>query len=299
MTNADQAQAGDGNDRNHGQAAPTPIRSSFDALAASLAGIAAGRPILFLVNGGNWGDSLIREGAECFLRHYGFTYTAVKASRIEKNRMTLAQAKARTGHPDPLVVYNGNGAFTDHYRRVPFLAELSRQASTMVFLPSTYAVRPEDYDFGPDTHFFARDRFESMKNCPKATFCHDMAFFLTLSAPPPRDPVGLFMRTDRERPEDAPLPLGNVDISLKGRQSTPIRRFVNAIGRYETIYTNRLHVGICGALLGRKVHLFGNDYFKIRAIHDSSIAPYFPNVTYAERGEVPDMAPRPFWRRFF
>lgn len=277
----------------------TPFSPEFDMLAARLRELTAGKPILFLVNSGNWGDSLIREGAERFFRHHGFTYTAVKSGRIERNRLSVAAAKAKTGHREPVMVYNGNGVFTRHYRRATVLAELTNHFQTSVFLPSTYAIRREELNFSPNTHFFARDRFESQQNMPEAPFCHDMAFFLSLTAPPPTAPVGVFMRTDAERPAYAPVPRGNVDISTKGRQSTPIDGFVRAIGRYETIYTNRLHVGICGALLGRKVHLFGNDYFKIRAIYESSIAPYFPNVIYAERGDVPDMPPQPFWRRFF
>ena len=83
------------------------------------------------------------------------------------------------------------------------------------------------------------------------------------------------MREDMEKPENTVNPRGNIDISKRGRAHTPIDGFLEKIGTARHVHTNRLHVGIAATLLGRQVNLSGNDYFKIRAIFESSIKPHF------------------------
>ncbi|MCV2882982.1 polysaccharide pyruvyl transferase family protein [Actibacterium sp. XHP0104] len=131
-----------------------------------------------------------------------------------------------------------------------------------------------------DAIFYARDKGESLRNVEDARFCHDMAFFLTPEPGTPTRKVGAFMREDGERPANAPIPPGNRDISAEGRAHTPVRRFLDQIARYETIYTNRLHVSISGALLGRRVHLFPNDYLKNELVFEATLKPNFPNVSF-------------------
>jgi exopolysaccharide biosynthesis predicted pyruvyltransferase EpsI len=124
-----------------------------------------------------------------------------------------------------------------------------------------------------------------MAHVPGARFCHDMAFFLDL---PPITPVaaqGRFFRTDRESLGQG-LPEGNRDISFEGTEVTPIQGFFDAIGQFETVHTDRLHVAIVAALLGRRTHLYANGYHKNAAIFRSSLAPFYPNVSYHEFREV-------------
>jgi exopolysaccharide biosynthesis predicted pyruvyltransferase EpsI len=49
------------------------------------------------------------------------------------------------------------------------------------------------------------------------------------------------------------------------------RDLLDTIGRAEIIVTNRLHVGIAGALLGKRVQLYDNSYGKIRDVYQSSL----------------------------
>lgn len=134
---------------------------------------------------------------------------------------------------------------------------------------------------------------------PQALFCHDMAFYLQMPEITPRNEIGVFMRTDSERPTGTPLPRGNLDLSLKGRSETPINRFVAEIARHKVVFTNRLHIGICAAMLGREVHLSGNDYFKIRAIYEASIKPSFSNVMFSTDTNVPEPTGRSVWSRLW
>ncbi|MCG7572982.1 hypothetical protein MHM39_05335 [Phaeobacter sp. CNT1-3] len=258
-------------------------RPEFDQLAAHIKSVLNGRPALFVINPGNWGDSLIREGAEAFLRHYGIPYVGVRFKDLIKKRLTLTEAKARTFHDDPVLIFNGNGAFCPHYQTLGRVAELSQEFKTSIILPSTYAVDVPAGTFAPDTHLFVRDRFQSQDRLPDVPFCHDMAFFLELSDEPATHNLGLLFREDGEAPEGFELPDGNIDVSKFGRAHTPIDGFVRHIAQYERIETNRLHVGIAAALLKREVQISSNDYFKIGAIFDSSIRDYFPNAQFVER----------------
>ena len=255
-------------------------KPEFDALAARIHEIRDGRPALFFINPGNWGDSVIREGAEAFLRAHGVPYLPLRMKDFVRRRLSLDAAREHVGHPNPVVIYNGCGAFTPHYELGAKIASLFRNFETGIVLPSTYAMDIDPSDFARETHFFARDRFESQKRLPSAPFCHDMAFFLKARAAEPTKDTGLLYRADREAPEGFEMPEGNRDISNEGRAYTPLDGFLEGIGQFRKVRTNRLHVGIASALLGRDTELSGNDYFKIRAIYDSSMREHFPHVSF-------------------
>ena len=84
----------------------------------------------------------------------------------------------------------------------------------------------------------------------------------------------------------------------RGRTHTPIDGFLARIAAVDEVHTNRLHVGIAGAMLGRKVTFYDNDYFKNRAIFRTSIEPYYPNVRFGAPSDVP-AGPAPWYRRLF
>jgi exopolysaccharide biosynthesis predicted pyruvyltransferase EpsI len=262
------------------------MQQAFDFLAADIRAVAKDRPLLFLLNAGNWGDSLIREGSERFFAHYGFRYFTVKVQDLAKGRVSLAESRKRTGHPEPIAVFNGGGSYDPRYGRIPFVSQLTHHFDHTFFLPASYPAAMADADYSEKVTFYARDTANSMQNMADAKFCHDMAFFTDLSAPSPVRKNGIFMRADSERPAAAPIPKGNRDISSEGRTHTPIRRFVSEIAKHEVVFTNRLHVCICAALLGRRVHFFPNDHFKNRAVFESSLKDRFPLVSFHEHYEL-------------
>jgi exopolysaccharide biosynthesis predicted pyruvyltransferase EpsI len=55
--------------------------------------------------------------------------------------------------------------------------------------------------------------------------------------------------------------------------------FLQSINRFSSVRTDRLHVAIGAALLGKNVDLYSNDYFKNRAVYDFSLKS-FPNVRF-------------------
>ncbi len=96
-------------------------------------------------------------------------------------------------------------------------------------------------------------------------------------------------RDDLESPEGE-LPADNVDISaIYGFNVAPeiaARMSVSAmlahLDAYEAIRTNRLHVALASALLGKRVHMYANNYFKNRAIYEYSLRERFPNIVWEE-----------------
>ena len=59
------------------------------------------------------------------------------------------------------------------------------------------------------------------------------------------------------------------------------RLFVNIINKFDVVYTDRLHIGIASALLGKRTILFDNTYQKVSSVYNLSLKE-FPNVSLAE-----------------
>ena len=54
-------------------------------------------------------------------------------------------------------------------------------------------------------------------------------------------------------------------------------RFVD---RFEQVNTNRLHIAILSALLGKSVNFYANSYGKNHAVYEHSMAQRFSNVKW-------------------
>jgi len=56
-------------------------------------------------------------------------------------------------------------------------------------------------------------------------------------------------------------------------------RIVSFLDEFDIVRTDRLHVGILSALLGKEVHLYDNLYGKNRAVYEHSMRERFPRVS--------------------
>ena len=96
-------------------------------------------------------------------------------------------------------------------------------------------------------------------------------------------------RVDVEK-TDIVIPEDNLDISDLFELSScqvdlallATQKFLSYINRFDVINTNRLHVAIAATLLGKQVNLYGNNYFKIKAIYEFSLLNKFNNVKWME-----------------
>ena len=87
---------------------------------------------------------------------------------------------------------------------------------------------------------------------------------------------------------DIALPADNVDLSkvyAYGVHNEELiryasRRLLKFMNRYHEISTNRLHLCVAGALLGKRVRFYPNSYWKCEAIFNYSIRGRFDNVEW-------------------
>jgi exopolysaccharide biosynthesis predicted pyruvyltransferase EpsI len=121
---------------------------------------------------------------------------------------------------------------------------------------------------------FAREResYEQIRNVCDADIAHDCAFYFDFR-PYRRSGDGrlLAFRTDAESAR-VNVPQGNNDISTTG---FGLDHWLWTISRHETIMTDRAHVMIAAALLGKRVEYQRTNYHKVSGIAEYSL-PNFP-----------------------
>lgn len=94
-------------------------------------------------------------------------------------------------------------------------------------------------------------------------------------------------RVDGER-TDMLIPIDNLDVSNLysfGTQSRQLSQaaashFIELLSSYSHIRTNRLHVAIVSSILGKKVTLFNNSYYKNKAVFEYAIKDKYPHVEF-------------------
>ncbi len=221
----------------------------------------------FYGNPGNWGDALIRQGGIELLNDTNIKYVELFRKPSSWIRPFLTGGN---------FIYGGSGAWCKYYNTGEKYIRLFSKRFKTIVLPSTF----EKNFYFPKVRFYCRDKMESQSNMPEATFCHDLAFYLTPQSKENGNGAGYFFRLDAERDKQHSIPKDNFDISRKGNQLSDAYEFISEIDKYEEIFTDRLHVGIAGSLLGKKVNLYSNSYFKTRAIYNSSIESTFENCVF-------------------
>lgn len=97
-------------------------------------------------------------------------------------------------------------------------------------------------------------------------------------------------RTDVEK-TDISIPWNNIDVSQAFATDNASRlysheasyRVLKYIDKFKTVNTNRLHVSIAGALLGKQVNFYNNSYNKNYSIYDFSMRENYKNVTFQNK----------------
>ncbi|MFQ1699283.1 polysaccharide pyruvyl transferase family protein [Loktanella agnita] len=249
--------------------------SCFKKLAESLLEYADGGELVEIVNTGNWGDALILAGQAKFFDDIGIRIKRISVKQLckppklnDRLRSILSPKKA---------IFTGSGALYPFYDRPKELELAASRFRHTFIMPSslTLALRIPTGNLT----LWRRDETDSKLVAPDAPFCHDMAFYLE---PKPRlisKSVGYLFREDREK-TDIPIPKNNRDVSNEGTHISDAEEFFDIVGTYRVIYTNRLHVAIAAALLGREVHMFPNKTGKLQAVYESSLRPFFPKVKF-------------------
>ena len=251
------------------------MKDSYDKLKQIIKDQCGNKPVYYFPNPGNWGDALIRQGTIKLLTDAG-----VKYKELSKKKTDWIIPKIRGG----TVIYGGGGGWCNLWNHSQVYVNKFKKNFDVIVLPSSY-----ESDYSDDkVTFFTRDLYESSKNMPNAKFCHDMAFYIGNDFYKGVTGVGkgFFFRSDAESAGGVVIPSNNNDISAAGRHTTDVTQFFDEVSRFESVYTDRLHVAIAGCLLQKEVHLFLGSYFKSRAVYLSSMKDNFNNIYFHESYDI-------------
>lgn len=260
--------------------------AEFGLLANTLKNICGTSQPAFFINPGNWGDSLIRAGTLRFFSDHGLRCNVIYKKLYKRRKETLIPWLRRSQDEAPFIefaknhdiaIYSGGGYWAKSFsfgRQIVRL--LAKHFRHVIVLPATYELERVP---GPIT-YFCRDFFNSKDCIPDAIFCHDMAFFLSPKPRESTEEIGLFFRADRESRFKLGCLGQNLDISHMGDELSDPEMLFDHLGRFNEIATDRLHISIASALLGKTTYLLPNSYWKTEAIYRSTLKCYFPNVKF-------------------
>lgn len=216
---------------------------------------------------GNYGDALIWHGTKIALTRASIEYRTIDGNATPK--------------ADILIV-DGGGNLIDLYTDVSdFLDKHGMHYSEIVVLPHTVTGAGPLASLrrlGRKLTIFCRDRVSWLNvsmSAPEAKcyLWHDCAFYLNLQrscdAQLEQSHLAAF-RTDIEATR-VTYPKGNRDLSVEGYALSPLEPLLDILSQHSTITTDRLHVAIAASLIGCDVELYGNSYFKNKAVFEYSL----------------------------
>ncbi len=252
------------------------------ALLRLLAGL-RDQDVVALLNRGNRGDGLIHRGGRLLLAEAGISCRELR----ETERLDEV-------HGDALLVY-GAGAMGRGTHTLPrVVTALAPRFAQVILLPCTIDVRE------PGVRRFVRswDRkysvfcrelvtFDSLRSegaTPRAMLLgHDLAFHVDYgpwAARPASGRGGLFRRDNEAAYGRVPRNLAVCEDASNG-SDREADRLLDYLAPLAELHTDRCHAAIAAAMMGRKVVMYRNNYFKNRAIYDHSLAG-MPNVRFVE-----------------
>jgi GT2 family glycosyltransferase len=242
------------------------VARSADAVEDSrrrlLRAIDGAEDLTFLRGAGNLGDELIFAGTRRLLG--GLAYREVP----------LAELPRVSGHTALLA---GGGAWCRPYHELmPQMLPLAElRFERVVVLPSSFDLEVEAVRFAlgrTRARVFAREAesYRRLRGVCDAGLAHDCAFFFDY-APYARAGRGVLQAFRSDREAVGPAPAGSIDISVR---CSSLDEWLWTIAAHEVILTDRAHVMIAAALLGKQVEYLPSSYHKLPAIADYALGGY-------------------------
>lgn len=239
--------------------------SNLDRILPTL--LSGEKSVAYVPNKGNAGDALIAAATWAALQRMGVGVSGSAAT----------------------VLVSGGGALIPRYECLAkALAKVDR-GKRVIVLPSTVAGHWSLLRSFSDLTLLCREEMSlslARMEGVRAKLCEDVALGFDYSEWTDHG-IGTLhaMRTDSERGGEV-IPGNNRDLSMEQGGWWPLhvstlaaRKFITAISRYRVVVTDRLHVAIVAAKLGKKVIFKPGDYFKNRAVYELSLAG-FQNVSF-------------------
>jgi hypothetical protein len=250
-------------------------RLDVEKSRARLLGVLEGsQDITIIRNAGNNGDSLIHAGMRQLLK--GRDYREVSVWQFGAQRGETA-------------ILTGSGAWCEAHQHLPaYLPRIEQQFERVIVFPSSFDTSVQvvrEVLSRTRALVFAREftSFEQIRNLCRADVAHDTAFFFDFE-PYRRQGQGtlLAFRTDAEALTPT-VPTGNNDIAMTCES---VDEFLWTIAQHEVVRTDRAHVMIAAALLGKEVHFGESNYHKVRALAASSLWQYSLSFTSELRARL-------------
>jgi exopolysaccharide biosynthesis predicted pyruvyltransferase EpsI len=225
-----------------------------------LAAVGDSSDVIFCRAWGNIGDELIYAGARQLL-------SAISYREIDIRNLYL--------HEGDTAIIAGSGGWCHAYHAMPeYLREAERRFRRVVVFPSSFEVSvpsvKEALSASPAI-VFARERqsYSQICNLCDARLAFDTAFVFDFE---PYRVSGrgtlVALRTDSEA-RSRTVPLQNNDISLTCES---MDEWLWKIARSERVLTDRAHVLIAAAMLGKKVRYLPSNYHKVSGIAEYALS---------------------------
>jgi len=250
-------------DRNPSSALRSSDCLDLETSRAKLLGSLEGASDITVIrNPGNMGDHLIHAGMRRLLK--GVDYREVSLWKLDGERGEVA-------------ILSGSGAWCKaHQHLPPYLPQIEKQFERVIVFPTSFDPTVKEVrEVLSRTRalVFAREfsSYEQIRHLCRSDVAHDTAFFFDfeLHRRPGRGTL-LAFRTDGEALTPA-VPPGNRDVAVACES---LDEFLWTIARHEVVKTDRAHVLIAAALLGKDVHFSATNYHKVPALAASSLQNY-------------------------
>ena len=232
------------------------VEESRDVLLRAIGGP---KDLTFIRVCGNIGDELIYAGTRQLL-----------ARRFYKE-VSVRNLGGVSGHT--ALVAGGGGWCRPYHYMVEYLPAIENKFERVIIMPSSFDVSVPSVRStlaAAKALVFARERksFEGICRHCDAKLAHDCAFFFDYR-PYLRPGEGCLVsyRTDPESVLSV-VPESNLDIS---ESCSSLDEWLWAIARHAAVKTDRAHVMIAAALLGKVVHYWTSGYHKVPSIADYAL----------------------------
>jgi exopolysaccharide biosynthesis predicted pyruvyltransferase EpsI len=215
--------------------------------------------ITFIKGIGNTGDQLIYAGTRQLLSNHNY------------KEISILNLSGTGGHT---ALISGSGAWCKVHHVMPkFLPIIEEQYKRVIIFPSSFDTSVEFVKqalLNTEAIVLAREEesYRQIHNLCSADIAYDCAFFFDYG-PYKRRGTGVLnaFRTDRESATQE-LPPDNNDISST---CSCLDEWLRTIARHDVVRTDRAHVIIAAALLGKHVYYRSSNYHKVPAIVDFSL----------------------------
>lgn len=247
---------------------PPPLRAPWfsDDIAASrdklLSAIGQTNDLTLIRGYGNIGDGLIYAGTRQLL------------GGLRWREVSIRQLDGVRGHT---ALVAGGGAWCRPYHDMPqYLPQIEAQFRRVVILPSSFDVSEDCVRAAlaeTKALVFAREResYRQIRDLCHADLAHDCSFFFDYESYRRPGEGRLFAyRTDCEA-DGQPLPEDNRDLSVTCES---LDQWLWTIAQHAEVYTDRAHVMIAAAMLGKRVMYRASTYHKVPAIAEYALASF-------------------------